>query len=52
MKQVIITIVMLAIALALVIGVVVPLMRHGAGTGSIAVTRGQDVLPRLENILN
>ncbi len=52
MKQVIITIVMLAIALALVIGVVVPLMRHGAGTGSTAVTRGQDVLPRLENILN
>lgn len=52
MKQVIITITMLAIALALIIGVVVPLMGHGDRTGNIAVTRGHDVLTRLENILN
>ncbi len=51
MKQVIITIIMLAVALALVIRVVVPLMKHGAGMGSSAVSGGQDVLPRLENIL-
>ncbi|EGD47783.1 hypothetical protein Cpap_2186 [Ruminiclostridium papyrosolvens DSM 2782] len=52
MKQVIITIIMLAIALALVIGVIIPLLRHGAKTGNLAVTKGYGALPRIENILN
>ncbi|AEY64403.1 hypothetical protein [Clostridium sp. BNL1100] len=52
MKQVIITIIMMAIALALVIGAVVPLIRHGAETGNLAVTKGYSVLPHIENILN
>lgn len=52
MKQVIITIIMLAIALALVIGVIVPLLSHGAETGNLAVTKGYGALPHIENILN
>ncbi len=52
MKQVIITIIMLAIALALVIGVIVPLIRHGAESGNLAVTNGYSALPRIESILN
>lgn len=51
MKQIIITIAMLAIALALVIGVIVPFLEHGADTGRAAVTRGDAAMPRLEQIL-
>lgn len=51
MKQIIMAISMLAIAMALVIGVVVPLMRHGAETGDSAVTKGHNAIPRLEQIL-
>ncbi|HEX2925918.1 MAG TPA: hypothetical protein VHP38_06625 [Ruminiclostridium sp.] len=51
MKQIIISIAMLAIALALVIGVVVPLMEHGAETGNRSVTEGYNASPRLEDIL-
>ncbi|WP_173585579.1 hypothetical protein [Ruminiclostridium josui] len=52
MKQVIITIIMLAIALALVIGVIVPLISHGAEMGSHTVNKGYSALPHIESILN
>lgn len=51
MKQIILTITMLAIALALVIGVIIPLLEHGADTGKTAVIGGQTILPRIEQLL-
>lgn len=51
MKQVIITISMLAIALALVISSIIPVMKHGAGTGETAVSEGQAVAVKIGEIL-
>lgn len=47
MKQIIITITMLAIALALIIGVVVPIFKHGYNTGNTAIFKGQVAIPRI-----
>ncbi len=51
MKQIILSIAMLAIALALVIGVIVPFYEHGAEQGDKASEQGRLVLTRLGNIL-
>ncbi len=51
MKQIVITIAMLALALALVIGVIIPLLQHGRETGNSAVIKGQAALPKIEQIL-
>lgn len=51
MKQILITVAMLAIALALVIGVVVPIFEHGANTGNNAVLKGQATITRLVQVL-
>jgi hypothetical protein len=51
MKQIVITVALLAIALALVIGVIIPLFQHGAETGNNAVAKGSSAIPRIEQIL-
>lgn len=51
MKQILITIIMLAIALALIIGVIVPIFAHGAETGTNSVAKGRTVITRIEQIL-
>ncbi len=51
MKQIILSIAMLAIALALVIGVIVPFCEHGAEQGDKASEQGRTVQTRLINIL-
>ncbi len=51
MKQVIITISMLAIALALVISNIIPVMKHGAKTGESAVSVGRTAEVRIGEIL-
>ncbi len=51
MKQIIITITLLSIALALIIGVIVPIFEHGAETGSAAVTKGEATITRIEQVL-
>jgi hypothetical protein len=51
MKQILITIAMLSIALALVIGVMVPLLTHGAETGDDAVLKGDAVITRIGHVL-
>lgn len=51
MKQIIITIAMLAIALALVIGVIIPILEHGAETGNSAAAGAKTAVPRIEQIL-
>lgn len=50
-KQIILSIAMLAIALALVIGIIVPFYEHGAEQGDKASEQGRIVLTRLGNIL-
>ncbi len=51
MKQIILSIAILAIALALMIGVIVPICEHGAEQGDKAREQGRTVLTRLGNIL-
>lgn len=51
MKQIIITISLLAIALVLIIGVVIPLLEHGAETGHQAVTRAQASITAIGRII-
>jgi len=51
MKQVLITITMLAIALALVIGVIVPIFKHSAETGNATVLKGEATLTRIAQVL-
>jgi flagellar basal body-associated protein FliL len=51
MKQIIISIAILAVALALVIGVIVPIFAHGSETGSNAVFKGTTVQTGLEAII-
>jgi len=51
MKQILITITMLAIALALVIGVIVPIFKHGAKTGDAAVLKGEATMARIGQVL-
>lgn len=51
MKQIILSIAMLAIALAIVSGVIVPLFEHGAEEGERAGEQGGVVYSRLSNIL-
>jgi len=50
-KQIILSIAMLAIALAIVSGVIVPLFEHGAEEGERAGEQGGVVYSRLSNIL-
>jgi len=51
MKHILITIIMLAIALALVIGVVVPIFQHGEKTGAVAVLKGEATMTRVGQVL-
>jgi hypothetical protein len=51
MKQILITISMLAIALALVIGVIVPIFKHGAKTGDTAVLKAEATITRIGQVL-
>jgi hypothetical protein len=51
MKQIVIAICMLAIALALVIGTVIPIFSHGAVSCRNAVTQGRTALPLIEQVL-
>ncbi|MHB8062597.1 MAG: hypothetical protein ACYDG2_08190 [Ruminiclostridium sp.] len=51
MKQILITITMLAIALALIIGVIVPIFKHGAEMGDTAVSRGESIIARIGQVL-
>ncbi len=51
MKQILITIAMLSIALALVIGVIVPLLTHGGETGNDAVLKGEAAITRIGQVL-
>ena len=50
MKQILITIAMLSIALALVIGVIAPLLTHGAETGNDAVLKGESAVIRIGQV--
>ncbi len=50
MKQIIISIAMLAIALALIAGAVIPLMEHGTDTGGSAVSEGRAALPAVQGL--
>ncbi len=51
MKQIVITILMLSIALALIIGVIIPIFGHGANTGNIAVLKGQAAVTRIGQVI-
>jgi len=51
MKQILITITMLSIALALVIGIIVPIIKHGGETGNTAVLKGETVITRIGQVL-
>lgn len=51
MKQIIITIAMLSIALALVIGVIVPLLTHGGETGDSAILKGEATITKIGQVL-
>ncbi|PYG89138.1 hypothetical protein LY28_00961 [Ruminiclostridium sufflavum DSM 19573] len=51
MKQIIITVIMLAIALILIIGVIVPIFEHAGNAGYTAVFRGGTVISRISQIL-
>jgi len=51
MKQIIITITILAIAIALVIGVVVPIFKHSSDTGNDAVLKAQATITRIGGVL-
>lgn len=51
MKQILITIIMLSTALALIIGVIVPIMKHGGETGEMAVLKGEAAASRIGGIL-
>lgn len=52
MKQIILSVAILAIALALVIGVIVPFCEHGAEQGDKASEQGRLVLTRIDNIFD
>lgn len=51
MKQIIITISMLSIGLALVIGVMVPIFTHSKIIGDTAVLRGQTEITRMGQVI-
>lgn len=51
MKQIMLTIIMLAIALALVIAVIIPISTHSAEVGGNAVLKGQSVIVRFSQVL-
>lgn len=50
-KQIIISIVLLAIALALITGVIIPLFEHGTATGRKAVLQGETVIARIAEVI-
>ncbi|WP_154669464.1 hypothetical protein [Ruminiclostridium cellobioparum] len=50
-KQIIVSIVLLAIALALIIGVIIPLFEHGTAAGQKAVLQGEIVKSRLTEVI-
>lgn len=50
-KQIIISIALLAIALALIIGVIIPLFEHGTTAGQKAVLRGEAVITRIDAVI-
>ena len=52
MKQIIISIALFALALALVIGVILPLTGHGKTMGESACERGEAASIRLESIIS
>lgn len=52
MKQIIIAISMLAIGLALIIGVVIPIFECGESTGDSAVLKGHAVITRVGQLMN
>lgn len=51
MKQILITISMLAISLALIIGVIVPIFKHGAETGNAAVANGEATITKIGQVI-
>lgn len=51
-KQIMLSIILLAVALALVIGVIIPLFEHGADTGDKANTQGRLVIERVGAVFN
>lgn len=51
MKQLLITITMLSIALALIIGIIVPIVKHGGETGNTAVSKGKAEITRIGQVL-
>ncbi len=51
MKQIILTVMLLAIALALILSVVIPLFQHGSDTGNNAVTNGRANIQKVGQIL-
>ncbi len=51
MKQIILTIGLLAIGLALIMSVVIPLLEHGSDTGNAAVTNGRANIQKVGQIL-
>ena len=52
MKQIIISIALFALAMALVLGVIMPLSRHGKTMGESALDRGEAASIRLESIVS
>ncbi len=50
-KQILLSVILLAVAFALIIGVVIPLLEHGAGTGNEAIIQGRIVLSKVGNLL-
>lgn len=51
MKQIVITIIMLSIALALIIGVIIPIFGHGANTGNTATLKGQAAITKIGQVI-
>lgn len=51
MKQILISITMLSIALALLIGIIVPIIKHGGETGNNAVLKGSAEITRIGQVL-
>ena len=51
MKQIVITIIMLSIALALIIGVIIPIFGRCANTGNTAVLKGQAAITRVGQVI-
>lgn len=52
LKQIIISVALFALAMALIVGVIMPLTKHGSTIASSACTGGEAISTRLESVIN